>query len=214
MAETPKVYSICDINCKWETMTREQIIAAIAEATGATPTDIDDAFITKIKEMNASGILQFWVGTTAEFNALAKKDDATLYILTDDDTADSLDEIAKNIEGIISGSITVANATEAAHATNADKVATFIDYRGGSAPYKTPVAGLYACTVIASATGVMPCYYTAMLSLRALERNVVSSSFYYNNSLYNVSYNATTQQIQGSDENVLTLLEVRLITAY
>ena len=63
-------YCFCDDDCKFPTMTAEQIIAAIAEATGNTPTNIDDAFISKIKDANASRNLTFWAGTEAEFNAL------------------------------------------------------------------------------------------------------------------------------------------------
>lgn len=65
-----KYYVFCDNDCKYEGMSKEQIIAAIAEATGATPTDIDSAFITKIKEQNKNGTLSFWFGTESEFNAL------------------------------------------------------------------------------------------------------------------------------------------------
>lgn len=63
-------YVFCSDDCKYEGMTKEQIIAAIAEATGATPTDIDSAFITKIKEQNKNGALTFWFGTESEYNAL------------------------------------------------------------------------------------------------------------------------------------------------
>lgn len=65
-----KYYVFCDNDCKYEGMTKEQIIAAIAEATGAIPTDIDSAFITKIKEKNNNSALSFWLGTESEFNAL------------------------------------------------------------------------------------------------------------------------------------------------
>ena len=65
-----KYYVFCDDDCKFESMTSEQILAAIAEATGNAPTSVDDAFITKIKELNKNGNLTFWKGTEAEFNAL------------------------------------------------------------------------------------------------------------------------------------------------
>lgn len=65
-----KFYLICDDNCKFEGMTKEQIFAAITEATGVTPSGGDDAFITKIKESKANKSLSFWLGTEAEFNAL------------------------------------------------------------------------------------------------------------------------------------------------
>lgn len=104
-----KVYfCFCNDNCKFETMTKEQIIAAIAEATGNTPTEIDAAFITKIKEQNKGNSLIFWLGTTAEYNAIETKDPNCFYIKTDDTTIedittaittiiDEIEEIKKNI---------------------------------------------------------------------------------------------------------------------
>ena len=77
-------YCICDDNCKFPTMTAEQILAAIAEATGNTPTGVDDAFITKIKEQNAGGALTFWSGTEAEFNALGVSAIPTVIRVGDD----------------------------------------------------------------------------------------------------------------------------------
>lgn len=67
-------------DCKYEGMTKEQVIAAIADATGATPTSIDDAFITKIKEQNANATIKIWVGTRAQYNALTPAAD-TLYFI-------------------------------------------------------------------------------------------------------------------------------------
>jgi hypothetical protein len=63
-------YVLCDSNCKFPAMTAEQVLAAIAEATGKTPTHVDDAFITKIREMNANANLKFWFGEEYEYNAL------------------------------------------------------------------------------------------------------------------------------------------------
>ena len=57
-------------NCKFETLTREQIENAIANATGASTVDADSAYITKIKESNENNNLTFWQGTEAQFNAL------------------------------------------------------------------------------------------------------------------------------------------------
>ena len=41
-------YVISKDNCQFEGLTKEQVFAAIAEATGNTPTKVDEAFITKI----------------------------------------------------------------------------------------------------------------------------------------------------------------------
>lgn len=64
-----KYYLVCDDDNRFEGMTKEQIIAAIAEATGYLPSGAD-AVITKIKESNANKALTFWLGTETEFNAL------------------------------------------------------------------------------------------------------------------------------------------------
>lgn len=42
-------FVISSDDCKYESMTKEQIYAAIASATGNTPTGVDDGFISKIK---------------------------------------------------------------------------------------------------------------------------------------------------------------------
>lgn len=88
-------YVICDDNCKFESMTKEQIIAAIASATGKTPTSIDDAFITKIKEQNRNIPLKFWIGTQAEYNAIENPEDNTFYIFTDGDELVSIKQLAQ-----------------------------------------------------------------------------------------------------------------------
>ena len=86
-------YVLCDDNCKFPAMTKEQVIAAIAEATGNTPTGIDDAFITKLKEKNSGAAFSFWVGTQAEYNAIVAADEVIancLYLLTDETTVDDM----------------------------------------------------------------------------------------------------------------------------
>ena len=94
-------FVISSDDCKYESMTKEQIVAAIAEATGNTPTGIDDAFISKIKEINASGTVQIWKGTEAQFNAISPVPtvnksairvgtNGILYICTDDTGDDSV----------------------------------------------------------------------------------------------------------------------------
>lgn len=79
-----KYYCFCEANCRFETMTKEQILAAIAEAAaGGLVFDSESAFITKVKEGNAGGFVTFWVGTTAQYNALAVKEPNCVYIKTD-----------------------------------------------------------------------------------------------------------------------------------
>lgn len=93
MQDKRNYYVLCENNCKFPAMTAEQTMAAIAEATGNTPTNIDDAFITKIKEKNANNNLTFWVGTTAQYNALVAAgeiDENCLCILTDETTNEEI----------------------------------------------------------------------------------------------------------------------------
>lgn len=72
---------LCDDNCRFPAMTKEQIYDAIAEATGMTPTPVDEAFITMIKEQNANHNMKFWHGTEAQFNALEETDPDTVYVI-------------------------------------------------------------------------------------------------------------------------------------
>ena len=86
-----KYYCLCDSNCKFETMTKEQIIAAITQAmeTGSVG-NVDTGFVTKIKEMNRGEPLTFWVGTTAQYNALPEIVTGCMYIITDEKSAADL----------------------------------------------------------------------------------------------------------------------------
>lgn len=85
MADGKKYYCFCSSNCKYETMTKEQILAAIAQAvaTGSVG-DCDTGFITKVKEQNSGGYVTFWVGTQAEYNAITEKANNCMYIIKDD----------------------------------------------------------------------------------------------------------------------------------
>jgi hypothetical protein len=114
MAER-KYYARCEQGCLFETMTKEQILAAIAQAveTGSI-TDIDAGFITTIKELNRGTGLKFWFGTTAEYNAITEKDANCYYIKTDDTTAADTDAAIKELKEMIEsiGSAGVGDATK------------------------------------------------------------------------------------------------------
>lgn len=74
-----------------ESMTKEEIAAAIMNAIqSGTIGDIDAGFITKIKELNNGKKLSFWVGTSAEFNALEQHEENVLYIKTDDTSPEDI----------------------------------------------------------------------------------------------------------------------------
>ena len=106
MADERKYYVMCADNCKFEGMTKEQIYAAIAKATGKTAGDVDGAFITMLKELNAGDNFKIWVGTQAQFNAqVANIPSKTFCYITDDTTAEDINtaivelkEAVKSIE--------------------------------------------------------------------------------------------------------------------
>ena len=95
MSDGRKYFCFCADNCKFETMTKEQILAAIAQAAeGGLVFDADAAFITKVKEGNAGKEISFWVGTEAQYNALDSIDPNCIYIKTDStEKQDMLDAI-------------------------------------------------------------------------------------------------------------------------
>lgn len=98
MAEEKKYYAFDNADNKAETMTKEQILAAIMEAVNnGTIGDINAGFVSKILEMNKNGNLKLWVGTMAEFNAIETKDPDTLYLFTDDQT---IGDIESEIESL------------------------------------------------------------------------------------------------------------------
>lgn len=91
MSDGKKYYCFCSSNCKYETMTKEQILAAITQAveTGSVG-DVDTGFITAIKEKNSGRAVTFWVGTQVQYNAIETKDTNCMYIITDDTLRDDM----------------------------------------------------------------------------------------------------------------------------
>lgn len=94
----PDIYYVFDgVKNKVEGMSKEQVLNAIAEATGSTPQSVDDAFITMIKETNRNHSLHIWKGTKAQYNALQTIDNDTFYIIEDDST---IDDLQANIDAV------------------------------------------------------------------------------------------------------------------
>ncbi len=88
---TPTVYVICDNNCKFESMTKEQIYTAIMQAveTGKI-SDINTGFVSTIKTITNQP-LRFFVGTQAQYNGLAEAAKENLFaIITDDTTKEGI----------------------------------------------------------------------------------------------------------------------------
>ena len=85
----------------FEGMTKEQVYELIAEMTGETVQDVDQAFITKLKEINKGNSIRLWVGTNAEYNALETKENDVLYICTDDTFVDDTGQALSEMQGRI-----------------------------------------------------------------------------------------------------------------
>lgn len=100
--ESGKYYVVGYGNNLIESMTKEQILAAITQAVEShTISDVDTGFVTTVKEQNANTGLKFWVGTTAQYNLIAVKDPQCFYILTDDAELEDLEqEIARLSEQV------------------------------------------------------------------------------------------------------------------
>lgn len=102
------VYAICADDGKFETMTKEQILAAIEQAVeDGHVSDPDGAVFSRIKEIRAGQCEQLWVGTEAQFNALNPAPDygraavrigenGVLYLCSDDSTLKSLESHVDN----------------------------------------------------------------------------------------------------------------------
>lgn len=116
MSEEKKYYCFCSSNCKYETMTKEQILAAIAQAVeGGAVVDPNAGFITKVKETNGGGYITFWVGRQSQYNAIEKKDASCLYIITDETTQADFEAAIQTLSE--------ATETAAAQAAEAQKTA-------------------------------------------------------------------------------------------
>lgn len=132
---TPTVYVICNSNCKYESMTKEQIIAAITQAVNeGTIGNVDTGFVQTIKTVNNRGIKLF-VGTQAEYNALSdsEKVNDLFAIITDDVTSadfeimieaayKDLHELEQKLNKILDGTFIVGRATNAQNDVNGNAI--------------------------------------------------------------------------------------------
>lgn len=101
-----KYYCFCGSNCKYETMTKEQILATIAQAAAdGLVVEVEDALVTKVKERNKGGYATFWIGTKAEYNALGDEIKKECFCLITDDTreedmAAAISRLLENAESV------------------------------------------------------------------------------------------------------------------
>lgn len=212
---------LCDDNCRFPAMTREQILAAIAEATGNAVSGCDDAFITKIREMNANANLKFWLGTMAQFNALDEKDGNTLYIFTDDDTADSIENKFKEFDARMSGDEKniQSNATKIdeihtnAKTLNVNNVASddyrLVTYSDDLIVHEIVYAGLYMIRVENVSVGTLT-HCSFMFDFSG-SQDQFSCAFKYDNGK-DVSDAVVKAEAQGGGEFILKVVSTPTAT--
>ena len=99
MADNRNYYVLCRDNCKFESMTKEQILTAITQAVNeGTIGDIDAGFVTTIKTINGTA-LRFFVGSQYEYETLSEDErDGVFAIITNDTTKDGITEAIKNLQ--------------------------------------------------------------------------------------------------------------------
>lgn len=119
----------CEDDCLVEGMTKEQIVSAIVEATGNTPTLSEDAFITKIVNQNG-GAMKLWIGTNAEYNALTEKDAGTCYIINDAKTPNEAYNIAKEAKELSNQTLVKVNNTLSLNGGVMNGNVCFTDHNG------------------------------------------------------------------------------------
>lgn len=103
MAER-KYYCFCDSGCKFETMSKEQILAAITQAINdGTVGEIDTGFVTTIKTINGSP-LRFFVGDQPTYNKLSDAEKENLFaLITNDTSKEGITEALERLAGDVNG---------------------------------------------------------------------------------------------------------------
>lgn len=103
MAER-KYYVICEMGCKFESMTKEQILTAIAQAVESGEIkDVDTGFVKTVKTINGAA-LRFFYGTQSEYEALAEEDKSNLFaIITNDTTKEAFNRAIEELQSEMTG---------------------------------------------------------------------------------------------------------------
>lgn len=103
--ESGKYYVLSEGKILSEGMTKEQILAAIVQAVETHAiADVDTGFVSMLKEKNKDKQLTFWVGTTAEYNAIQTPVQNCFYILTDEtdieDLEEAIEQLAETVDSL------------------------------------------------------------------------------------------------------------------
>lgn len=118
-----KVYCFCGSNCRYETLTKEQILSAITQAVSTgTIQDVDAGFVTKIVEKNTGAALSFWLGTSHEYAKLTAEEKANCFCILTDDT--SISDVQKMYDLI--------NKSVAENTQRIGEIADFVVSKGKS----------------------------------------------------------------------------------
>lgn len=144
MSDERKYYVLCEQNCKFESMTKEQILTAISQAVNeGTIGDIDTGFVTKIRTINNKD-LKFFVGQQSEYELLTNAEKDNLFaIITNDTTKEALLQAISDLQKreetledwqkkVMAGETVIPKVTHASTADSATKAST-----AGSASFAT-----------------------------------------------------------------------------
>lgn len=207
MSNVP-VYVICDKNCKFEGMTKEQILTAIAQAveTGEIG-DINTGFVQTIKTVNGVG-LKFFVGTQNAYDALSDSDKENLFALITDDTSSA--ELLEYLNGLSDRVTVLENKAAASHATTADR-ATYATSAGTADTATSATKANKIASLGAAADNVARCVWFSDSDEKELPRR--DDDFKYNpytNTLTvkNVSGNASTATNDVNGHKLTSLVAV------
>lgn len=187
--------------CKAEGLTKEQIYNLIAEATGVTPQDADEGFISTIVETNHSASLHLWKGTAAEYQALETHDPNTFYIIDDDTTISDLRALINELSGDVEdfgdtidsfnqqlGELTSQVEDQAEELENIGKEIEITNSQYAA----IDKAGLYACECANGIVGSYTKIISEMLSISDLTKETDSGTMTSQGNFY---YDPTTERI-------------------
>ena len=133
MADSSKHYVLRGDKSLAEGMTKEEIITAIVNAIEQGEIgDIDTGFVTSLKEQNGGQAFKVWIGTEAQYQAITTPEKNVLYLISDDTTADDLEEHLDGIDDDIEALTTKTNGIESAFFTTGETGSNKLAYCAGN----------------------------------------------------------------------------------
>lgn len=208
MPDNRTYYVIADDNCKIESMTKEQILAAITQAVEShSISDVDTGFVTTLKERNAGNGLKFWVGTTAQYNALDPKEENCFYILSDDTELEDLEAEIQSIDTAVQAIQNKAGQLLKDDTTVYSGTSIDVDMIGQNTlnEYKT------VCVEIKNIVNVVCTVYQIPEESEPEKWHVKGSTFYEGSDDYEIIY---VDLIYNSQTNKITSANIISYTIY